>query len=483
MFRLKFVGGFVILVSLLALFVLYLVHFDLQPVTEEDTDVTLQRATTLIEKSHRLDEFALEEKARHVASRERLRDAMVAEYDDEKYDRQRKDAVIPALEAEKIRFERIAGDDRAQRTRNLDYGLLQRRPLDHDMFLAVDERGSLVATLGTGLKDRMGIDFAGPFPTILGAIENEETRIDMWNWSWSADDDRELYVVAISPIVDPESDDPLGAVVLGNRVTDRIAKRRQALVADSLEVREEDVRRDVDLTPHQQRRAPEIAFFRGDRIYSSTLSSRVHDELADELFDELAILDDDAPDRVHDLTVDGQRHRAMARFFPGQFETDNPAGFVLMTDLDAATEPFEQARSTILFATGGVIVVGVAWLLFVYMMFVAPLGRIEEGIQEVLSGDKDHKFETSGKHRIADNLAEHLNLLSAFLQGKPMPDEEQSLGGWGGFEDDDSRSSSPDKPDVKGVPLMQSDSSSDTDGDSGGEKEKEEGDPSHGDDS
>ncbi len=446
MIRTKLVVGFTFLILCQVGFAVYALQATILPMTTEDADITLQRSTSLIEKSHRLDEFSLKAKAEHVADRTELRNAMVRDYDGD-WEAQRHREVHKQLETEHIRFSEFMAEDN-QGERNLDLSLMDRRPLDHDMFMALDDSGRLVATLGAGLAHLMGDDVGRQFSVVFDAMDDDETRIDMWNWSWRAADDREFYVVAISPIYHPDGTEPVGTVVLGNRVTDAIAERRRALVSDGLG---EDAQR--QFSERERTQAPEITFFRGDRIYSSTFSSSPRSDLQRQLFDHHQILDNEEPQEILDTTIGGRHHRSMVRFFPGQFETDNPAGVVLTTNRDDAIAPIEAVRSNLLLVGGIVLAVGIIFIVGVVHLFLVPFGRLEEGIQEILSGDKDHSFETDRDHDVADNLAHHLNLLSAFLQGKPMPDEEQSMGGWDGFDDDAAESDSENETSVAGVPM------------------------------
>lgn len=472
MFKLKFVAGFVVLVVLQVAFIVYVFQGNLIPLTLDDTDIALERSASLVEKSHRLDEFSLQEKARHVADRKALRRAMVAEYEgDAESERHR--AVHRELDTEHIRFTEFWGEESAGE-RNLDLDLLRRRPLDHDMFMALDDTGRLVATLGSGRAHLMGDNFADEFPIVLGAMERDETTVDMWNWSWRSGADRDLYIVAISPIRDIDDGEPVGVIVLGHRVTDDVASRARALITDGFG---EDT---VDALPTRKRiQSPDIAFFRGDTTYSSTLRSRQVSQLGEELFDRHSVLEHDQPEQILDVTIDHAKHRSIVRFFPGQFETDNPAGVVLLTSRDAAIAPVESARSQILVVSAGVVALGVTLFFVLFHLFLKPFSRLEEGVQEILSGDKDYVFEPDEKNEVAENLARHLNLLSAFLQGKPMPDEEVSLGGWDAFDPDgETESSKPSS--VAGVPMglgsRSADSSDDGDDEADGETEEKEGD-------
>ncbi len=446
MFRLKFILSFVIFMAILAGLSLYTIQGNLVPVTMEDTEISLMRSASLVEKSHRIDEYALKEKAQLVARRQALRKAMIAEYEGDR-DRQRHRAVHMQLEVNEIIFDRKSNSAALEGKRNLDLELIDRRPLEHDLFMAIDDTGRLAATLGSGLTSVYGDNVGSEFPIVHDAMEAGHVVIDMWNWSWRSSDDRELYVVAVAPMFHPESEEVIGAVILGNRMTDSVAERRRSLIADGLGG---DAER--NLSAREEVQAPDVAFFRGDRIHSSTLRSQEQRQLRSELYETHDILAQEQPEKILSATIDGEQYRIMVRFFPGQFETDNPAGIVLLTSADQAVQPLMAARNNIAMAAVALIVFGLLFFVFLFHLFLAPFGRLEEGIQEIISGDKDHVFETERDHGVARNMAHHLNLLSAYLQGKPMPDEEQSLGGWGGLDGGGDQASEKPKA-IAGVPL------------------------------
>lgn len=447
MFRLKFVLTFAVLLAALAGLAIFTIQASLVPVALDDTDISLMRSASLVEKSHRIDEFALKEKARYVANRPQLRNVVAADYEGD-VESERHRAVHMRLEVNEITFERAAESERVKGQRNLDLELRDRRPLRHDLFMAIDDTGRLIATLGSGLTSRRGDNVGAEFPVVHDAMNDGETIIDMWNWSWRSAEDRELYVVAVAPMTDPVTDEVIGAVILGNRMADSVAERQQALIAGGLGGAAERT-----LSPREQVQSPDVAFFRGQRIYSSTLRSHEQRALHDGLYNTHDILAQEQPEKILSANIDGEEYRVIVRFFPGQFGTDNPAGIVLLTSADQAVAPLVQARNNIALASVVLLLVGLGFFVFFFHTFLAPFGRLEEGIQEVISGDKDYVFDAEDDHSVAQNLAHHLNLLSAFLQGKPMPDEEQSLGGWGGLAGSSDKPSSSKPSAVAGVPM------------------------------
>ncbi len=447
MFRIKLVAGLALLVAVQAIFVTYALDNQLAPLAVEDSEIALQRSATLIEKSHRIDEYALKEKAHFVANRGSLRRAMTRDYEGD-WEAERHRNVLRQLETENFRFT-TTFSRQVQGLRNLDLTLLHRRPLTHDLFFALDETGRLAATLGTGRVHMMGDDIGSRFPATLEAIDGDEVVIDLWNWSWRPGDDRELYLVAMAPIADPDGDDNVGTVVLGNRITNSVAERRKELLTDGLG--EEG---DGEYTSRSRAQAPEVTFFRGERIHSSTLGSRQISELAETLFEDKELLASDTPERIHEIDLHGHPYRAMVRFFPGQFGTDNPAGVILLSDTGAAIAPYDDFRSQVIWLSAALFGIGLILILLFFHLFLSPFQRLEEGIQYVISGDKDHQFKAPSSHPSASNMASHLNLMSAYLQGKPMPDEDVDIGGWGpldGANDADQESQEPTK--VAGVPM------------------------------
>ncbi len=451
MYKYKFIVGFAALVVLQTAFVLYMLQDRLVTTTLEDTDISLQRSVSLIEKSHRLDEFALKEQARAVANRSDLRQALAEEYEGE-WRIERHYNVHRYLNRARARFRHEAEDN--VDARNLDLDLSRRRPLEHDLFMALDDTGRLISARGSSdVQQRVDDDFSGRFPVVLTAMEEDATIIDMWNWSWHAGEDREFYVVAVAPIRHPDTDEPQGTVVVGNRITDSVAQRRQSLIADGLGADGTE-----QLSHREQVQTPDLSFFRGDRIYSSTLSSRELSDLASVLFDDRDILNKQEQDlqRILDIELGESNYRAMVRFFPGQLDAEHPAGVVLVTNSDDAIQPHSRARFNILLVSSAILLLGMGFLFFLYHMFVTPFARIEDGIQSIISGDKDHEFDCSKDHAVAENLALHLNLMSAYLQGKPMPDDDvQSLGGWDAFGMEEPGGAESKKPtSVGGVDLM-----------------------------
>ncbi|RAL25477.1 hypothetical protein DL240_04500 [Lujinxingia litoralis] len=450
MFRFQIVLGFVVAVALFTATAYLIVENTLGPALLEDGDIALQRTALIAEKSRRLDEYALLEKARFVASRHDLQAAMSAEYPgDAEYERHVE--VHKLLERDQIRFTEFIAP-RNQGLRNIDLPLDERRPANHEIFMAVDRSGRGVATMGDNLAHWMGENVARDFPLVRDVMESGEPQLSTWNWSWSATDLRQLYVVAIAPLRAPGSDTSVGAVILGNLVNDGVAARSQGLFAgDTSETYQpRGDSREAALVP-------EIAFFQNERIYGSTLSTNAQRALARQLFEESRVTDSSDAERFLNLSINQVPYRALVRFFHKNQDERAPSGMVLLANVENTIAPVERASALILRVGLAVMVFGALILLVLLHLYTRRFSQIEQGIQEVISGNRDYEFSTQGYHDDAASLAHYLNVMNAALQGKSMPDEDVNAGDWPDLKRGGSQ------PSIHGVPLMMGASSSSAD--------------------
>lgn len=448
MFRLKVALTLVVLFSVQAIVTYFAFQSTVTTTVLEDTDIALQRSATMVEQAHRIDQYSLVEKSRFVANRNTIRRAMVADYEgDAEYNRHVE--MHKQLETELLRFQQQGR--RLEGQRNLDLPLLHRRPDTQELFMALDETGRGVATLGRDLAHWMGDNVAQDFPVVLEVMENNQAKIDIWNWSFQASEEGQLYTVAIAPIRHPDRDETVGVIVLGNLINDGFANRDQALIASGHEILSDE---QIQLEGRQKVQTPEVLFFRGDRIRSSTLNSRGQQQVRNTLFEEMKVQEYSAElaEKIIDLKIDENEYRAIVRFFTGQEGEAEAAGVVLLTNRAAALAPVTSAQNNLLFLTFLFLVLALVSFFGFLMLFLKPFEQLEDGVQTIISGDKDHTFAAIPSNPVADGLAHHLNLLSAYLQGNPMPDDDGSSADWGEMGGEGSPGQEA-KSSLMGVPL------------------------------
>lgn len=498
MFRLKVTLTHAILVGLLLGGAHMFLSSEVRPAVDENAELSLRRAALIAEQTKRFDHFALQEKGEMVAGdrdtyeyltfgREKLLDKINnagvdllgrkvqqklggEEKKDEAKEASEKGgenlatadlrhlAVHFRLLVAKNRFEAIS-KDRPSDARNVGRSLLERDPVQPDLVAIVNGDGKAVAALG---KDRYAWGASKQSPNLASKYESIQTildnpgrspALDVWKWQWSSGDDGTLYQVAVVPLRPSAGRSPAGAVIVGYPITDGAAENIQSLVGG--------------VTAKKRKRAgyigeqdlPDVAFIQGNSIQSSTFGPNLQKKLSSRLFENEEILAKDKPEQLIDFGLSGDPYNAFVRFLPEQFRSENPTGIVVMSNMAEARAPLSSALSKINIAAGAAIVLGVALLLFFFQRFIKPVSEIEETIAEILSGNKEAEFVLSSEGTIFESVVQGLNLVSAYLQDKPMPDEEAELEGWGDLvgPDDDSGGGGGGggggSPDVQGVQM------------------------------
>lgn len=499
MFRLKISLTHVLLVALVAATAHIMVSSTVGSQLDQNAEVSLRRATVIAEQTKRMDHFALRRKSELFASNEDLYKYMTLEDRPALYQQLKADVSadlnkgdLPAKEKEKaekaaednddkeyvltpeyirhemvhqtlnagsIRLDRLANKDDVQKARNIELPLLQRRPVKPELIMALDGRGVGVAALGKDLRSWYGENIAEKYPIVMEVLEgNSGGQLDIWRWSWNEGDDPASYMVSIVPIKRWQHEKPAGVVITGYQIHDGTAEDIRSLVA-GVTTQEDTATETVEQEDIES--APEVAFFHGGRIISSTMDTNSQQSLSELLFNDEKFLAEDKPEQLIDVDFQEEPHYAFVRFFPGQFNTDKKAGVVVMSNRAEAKAPVSSVVETVYLVALAAILIGVVLFLFFYQAFIKPVAEIEETIGEILTGNKDAEFVLSGgKHGVFSSLAQGLNLMSAYLQGKPMPDEEE-LEGWGdliqetsaGGQGDDSEGGGGGGPSIQGVQM------------------------------
>jgi hypothetical protein len=460
----------------------------------EQAETSLRRAAVIAEQAKQLDQSALVEKAKIFAEDPKTYKYMTLEDRPERYKflkdkysdisesdiekklgkerKKRKQEDDFTLSTEDIRhlavYERLLvgkyrfqnWNKETQGQRNVDRTMLSRQPIRPDMVMALDSNGVGVAALGQDRYSWFGRNVAADHPSVVSTIESATSdpqlnvpRTDVWRWSWGEADDPSLYQVAIAPIRPSKQDDPAGVIVVGYSIDDGTAEKNQRLFAGLTTQKNDTV-----AGSNRPQSAPQVAFFRGPDIHASTFGTEREKGLQTALFDNLGVLKRDTPEKIVEFKIDDNSYIAFVRFFPGQFDVDQPAGFVILTDLSDVTRPIDSILGSIYWAGGLVLVFGLIALLVFYRRFMQPLETIEETVSEILDGNKEASFVLADDHPIFSDLAENLNRMSNFLQGKPMPDEDiEEDWDWGeDLEGQHEAQTDPDageSPDVHGVDM------------------------------
>ncbi len=502
MFRLKISLTHVVIVALLVGAIHFLVGSNITGDVEKRAESSLRRAAVIAEQTKRFDHFALQEKGRMVAedtdTHEFLtleREKLLEEINDENPailetdvgkklgEEEQKDveegggeelstkdlrhlAVDFRLRVAKHRFENIKKNT-SESVRNLDLDLRSRRPVRPDMVMALNGSGVGVAALG---RDRyhwgsssMSPNVAKDYPVVQEVLDNPEAgpRLDVWSWSWGPADDPSLYQVAVVPIRSgrpTQQSKAAGVAVVGYTIHDGAAEEIQRLVGG---VTTEEGKQTEFVESSDLEAAPDVAFFHGTRIHSSTLGSNRREQLQSQLFGETNFLSEDNFDPERKLTFElyGSPYISFVRFLPNQRNAEHKTGVLVTANMAEVRAPVRTVLSQFNVVALVLGLIGVGLMEFFYYQFIRPAGQLEETIAEILSGNKDAEFFVARDDEVFSSLAQGLNLMSAYLQGKPMPDDEAELEGWGDLVDGPGEDGSgggdggEGTPDVQGVQM------------------------------
>jgi hypothetical protein len=374
----------------------------------------LEVATLSMERYERLNDFGVTAKAERIAAFRGLQSALVAEYNDP-YEYHRHLGVHEkGILRWKFAFENLAGEKSDARA--VDAMIHERPPYKPEMVFVADEKGVGVAALGTNKYDWYKEDVAARHPEML-AVKDGVAREGVWYFRWSVTDSDTAawYHVGIAPVMQgPEK--LIGHVVVGSLIAGGTAQSASANIGGA-----------------------DVAYFNEGKIFASTLKG--DEALSRAIFeagkDKLAGGGTPPP---FTITHDGSEYLVAVRYFSSA-SADKKTGFVVLSNMTTKLATVQKVKTSIFVVGPVILIILLGAVLIVIRSFVKAFEDIDQGIQEVIAGNKDYEFQVSGNHAFQSEMAQSLNLMSAFLQGKRMPDEEDdevSASGWGGgFEFDE----------------------------------------------
>lgn len=397
---------------------------------EADADASLRRAAAVAQLEVRTIEHAMAQKASFIAQQPDLIQSITTDYTAEQ------DPVFARSEKVQIRLNRWAlefanynkaeGKGKAQS----DLPLRYRRPEQPDLYFAVDSKGIGIAASGKDLSYWRGDDVSKRYPIIAEAMTKNDTRTAIVRFSYDTKVEGSLYLLAIAPIRPSVSDVPIGAVIVGYQLNDGLAKRVQSLAAGIPDGAEGEPGAAALLAA-----APHIGIFFEKALVGSTLDTNRRVAVAQELLTAQDIIAKEGAEKAARVEIDKEPFFARARLLSGHAEDKSPIGVIALTSIEQATAPINAPGSTTLLVTILLAILG-AGVLYVFLyLYLKEFEKLEQTIQEIIAGNKDATFSAGSGNELAVGLAQQLNLMSAFLQGKPMPDDEDgpSAGGtWGG---------------------------------------------------
>lgn len=403
MFRIKITA----MLTLVILMVMTITNIFLPKMLAEDANqkarASLQLAAQSMARAERLNGFSVVARAQEIAAFPGLKTSLTDEYE-EPYDYNRH---LGVYNKGLLRWQYVFSDIKERREGQpaVAAPLRERPPYTPDLFFVADDKGIGVAALGPNKYEWYKGNVAKQHPTLM-SVADGQARQDIWFWRWDDSDKGSFYQVGIAPVMQgPEK--MLGVVVLGRQISPDAAREASA-----------------HLGGHG------VAFFADDRIIASTFNKAEDEAIVAATLkaDGVSLSDDAIP-----VTIKKRQHLARVSKFYNQTNPKQRTGFIVLHNVSADMKLVRSIESGILIGGLSILILLLVSVLVVIRSFVKPFEEIDQGIQEVLAGNKDYLFPVHDGMPFQASIAQSLNLMSAYLQGKRMPDEDDDAEAWGDF--------------------------------------------------
>lgn len=404
MFRLKLVLVLLVGVVFTTAAIYFYLPSQVESSLRKQLTTEVATAASSLESFERLNDFSVRARAQRIAGFEGMRSSLTQEYNEPVEYERHLGVYNKGLLRWKYAFENLqkAGDKK----RAVESDLHERPPYMPELVFVTDDKGVSVAALGTNKYDWYKIDIARQHPALM-SVADGTPRKDIWMWKWNEGDTVAPYHVGLAPVMEGEK--MLGTVVVGSLISDGSARMASDAIGGQ-----------------------DVAYFVGDRVVASTMSR--DEELSAALFQGASPIGEGNEPPVFSLKVGQDEYLAAVRYFLQNADSKAPkAGFLVLVPVTARLGAVQQARTSILVCGVLLLILLLASVLWIVRNFIKPLEEIDQGIQEVIAGNKDYTFQVSGSSTFSSEMAQSLNLMSAYLQGKRMPDEEEEAGDWSDF--------------------------------------------------
>ncbi len=257
----------------------------------------------------------------------------------------------------------------------------------------VDATGKVVAR-DLNINSMYGEDLRAAHPAVATALSGTANK-DIWEFN------HRMYWVACAPIRGTDGK-IVGALVVGFEESGHDAQ----------------VLRDGFGT--------EAVLFLDGKIYASSFGEESSEEqtLAKVLFagPELAgpALKERRQTAPFRVALHGESFVAVAAPLLGN-TSHPPAGFVVLSSVDQALLPVGRVGAGVVILGLLAMLIAAATAMFTARSFLVPLDEIEQGVAEIINGNRDYIFEKGSQ--VYEGLENGLNVMIARLLGRPDPSE------------------------------------------------------------
>lgn len=286
-----------------------------------------------------------------------------------------------------------------------------------DVLALTDKNGQLLALVSgdnvvtNPVPDTYLKDGKPKYPALGLALGARQITAEVWDY-----ENVGPMRVAVAPVVDPDLDQVVGAVIVAYSITATQAREQQKLLG------------------------AHVAYFLGDRVNASSFGQKGDQAteqaqaLAGVLFgkgmakDALDSMTGASQDAL--IELDGESYWAAAlrlpRFSTQPLPDDYPkitSGAMVMMSVDEEMASVGSVKLAILLVGLGSLVVALLGMYLTARQILGPLDEIELGINDIINGNLERSFRPVNSD--LDGLANALNVMLARLLGRPEPGDEE----------------------------------------------------------
>ena len=244
-----------------------------------------------------------------------------------------------------------------------------------------------------------GDDLGGVLGGLAGVLARGGTSVDVWEFTAGQE---KVLQTAIAAIVDPATGRPMGALVVGYDLSNGMAARAGALLG-----------RDV-------------AFVRGQTVYSASFEGDAVDQLRTALFSEqhrarteAALGEAAAGSDPFRLEIGGSEYVALTA--PLASAASARVASVVLANRTQQAERGSVVRTILVMTVVGVAIV----IVFCFLLansFLKPIEEMEEGVLAVINGRTDLRLDIESAE--LGGLAYRINQLLNVFTGTPEADAD-----------------------------------------------------------
>jgi hypothetical protein len=272
-----------------------------------------------------------------------------------------------------------------------------------DWFVVVDAAGVGVASASdkawygpcdAGADKACDSDLARTQPALKAVIEQGTTLADVWMVKGAP------MIVGAAPVKQGEA--IIGAVIMGQRLTEAEARRQSALVG------------------------AQVAHFRDKAFNQSTSLSSDLEPQVSAAFDAAGLLGGKATNGNVEVSLAGRRWLVAVDYLDG-YPSAPGTGVAVMLD---AQQVYDEAQAVLMWiplaALAGFLVCLLAFTAF-FRRFVKPFEEVDRGVMELINGDPkapEYWFDVPGSS-LASTMSQNLNILVCNLSGRPLPEDQE----------------------------------------------------------